>query len=49
MFAYNYIRRKSRPVKVGNAVIGGNAPVLIQSMTNTSTLDTEASAVRQRR
>lgn len=44
MFAYNYIRRKSRPVKVGNAVIGGNAPVLIQSMTNTSTLDTEASA-----
>lgn len=46
MFAYNYIRRVSRPVRVGSAVIGGAAPILIQSMTNTSTLDTEGS-VRQ--
>lgn len=41
---YNYSRRPSRPVRVGNATIGGGAPILIQSMTNTSTLDTEASA-----
>lgn len=31
-------------MRVGNAVIGGGAPVLIQSMTNTPTLSTEASA-----
>lgn len=48
MFAYNYSRRVSRPVSVGKAVIGGDAPVLIQSMTNTSTLDTEASAAQSR-
>lgn len=44
MFKYNYSRRISRPVRVGRAVIGGDYPVLIQSMTNTSTLDTEGSA-----
>ncbi len=48
MFAYNYSRRVSRPVSVGKTVIGGDAPVLIQSMTNTSTLDTEASAAQSR-
>lgn len=41
---YNYSRRSSRPVKVGNVTIGGDAPILVQSMTNTSTLDTEGSA-----
>lgn len=46
MFAYNYSRRHSRPVPVGNATIGGDNPVLIQSMTNTSTLDTHASALQ---
>ncbi|MDE7181028.1 MAG: (E)-4-hydroxy-3-methylbut-2-enyl-diphosphate synthase [Muribaculaceae bacterium] len=49
MFRYNYERRKSRPVRVGNAVIGGKNPVLVQSMTNTSTLDTEGSAAQARR
>lgn len=44
MFAYNYMRRRSRGVKVGNVCIGGCAPVVVQSMTNTSTLDTEGSA-----
>lgn len=34
-------RRNSRPVKVGNIVIGGNAPIVIQSMTNTDTKDIE--------
>lgn len=41
---YNYQRRHSTPVRVGNIVIGGREPIAIQSMTNTSTLDTEASA-----
>lgn len=46
MFAYNYSRRKTRGVKAGNAEIGGASPILLQSMTNTSTLDTEASALQ---
>jgi (E)-4-hydroxy-3-methylbut-2-enyl-diphosphate synthase len=35
-------RRKSIPVKVGEVVIGGGAPVVVQSMTNTDTADIEA-------
>lgn len=37
-------RRESIPVKVGNTIIGGNAPVLVQSMTNTPTEDYMATA-----
>lgn len=44
MFKYDYTRRHSRPVQVGNVVIGGDNPIVIQSMTNTSTMDTEGSA-----
>lgn len=40
---YNDIRRKTVTVRVGNTTIGGQNPVRVQSMTNTSTLDTEAS------
>lgn len=43
---YTVERRKTRPVKVGDIVIGGNNPVVVQSMTNTSTLDTEGSAAQ---
>ncbi len=32
-----YMRRKTRSVKVGNLKIGGNAPISVQSMTNTDT------------
>jgi len=35
-------RKKTRRVCVGNVYIGGDAPVSIQSMTNTRTSDTEA-------
>lgn len=49
MFEYNYKRRKSRPVKVGNIIIGGDNPVVVQSMTNTSTMDTEGSAQQIKR
>lgn len=35
-------RKKTRQIKVRNVPIGGNAPVVIQSMTNTATTDTEA-------
>lgn len=33
------MRRKTIPIKLGNKVIGGDAPVLVQSMTNTKTHD----------
>lgn len=39
---YNSYRRKTKEVKVGNVTIGGNAPVAVQSMTNTDTADYDA-------
>ena len=32
-------RRKTISVKIGNVVVGGGAPVVVQSMTNTDTAD----------
>src|SRR6266446_1139823 len=37
-------RRLSRPVAVDAVVIGGGAPIVVQSMTNTDTADAEATA-----
>ena len=37
MIDYQKIRRKTNSVLVGNVRIGGNAPISIQSMTNTDT------------
>ncbi len=42
-------RRKTRPVKVGNVTIGGNNPVVVQSMINEDTLDIEGSVAAIRR
>jgi (E)-4-hydroxy-3-methylbut-2-enyl-diphosphate synthase len=39
-------RRRSAQVKVGHVAIGGDAPIVVQSMTNTDTADVEAT-VRQ--
>lgn len=36
------VRRKSRQIKVGNILIGGDAPIAVQSMTNTLTSDAKA-------
>ncbi len=33
------IRRKSRKIMVGNVAVGGDAPISVQSMTNTETCD----------
>ena len=41
---FNYRRNTTLEVKVGNSTIGGKAPIRIQSMTTTNTLDTEATA-----
>ena len=35
----NIVRRYSRQVMVGNVAVGGNAPIMVQSMTNTDTED----------
>lgn len=42
MSIYNYSRRRTLPVRVGRITIGGDAPIAIQSMTNTDTNDTDA-------
>jgi (E)-4-hydroxy-3-methylbut-2-enyl-diphosphate synthase len=39
-------RHQTTPVKVGNVTVGGGAPVVVQSMTNTDTADIDAT-VRQ--
>ncbi|MCU4163149.1 (E)-4-hydroxy-3-methylbut-2-enyl-diphosphate synthase [Carboxylicivirga caseinilyticus] len=41
---FNYHRNPTIEVKVGNTTIGGEAPIRIQSMTTTNTLDTEGTA-----
>lgn len=33
---------KSRQIKIGNLTLGGGAPIRVQSMTNTNTMDTRA-------
>ncbi len=43
---FQYSRRETIPVQVGSKQIGGNAPVLVQSMTTTKPKDT-AETVRQ--
>ncbi len=43
MRAWRHIqRRKTRQIKVGRVAVGGDAPIAVQSMTNTPTSDTEA-------
>ena len=37
-------RRKSRQVLVGGVAVGGDAPVMVQSMTNTDTADAKSTA-----
>ena len=45
--AYREIRRrKSRQIRVGKVPVGGDAPITVQSMTNTLTTDAEAT-IRQ--
>lgn len=46
MSRYNYRRRNSREVMVGNVGIGGLNPVRLQSMNNTVTTDIDASAAQ---
>ena len=43
---YNYNRRRSTPVRIGNVMVGAKHPIAIQSMTNTDTNDTAGSAAQ---
>ncbi len=45
---YNDIRRPTRALRVGGVVIGGTAPLAIQSMTNTDTHDVAATLSQMR-
>ncbi len=42
MFHVEIPRRKSRQIRVGNVLVGGDAPISVQTMTNTETCDVEA-------
>lgn len=46
---FNYARRETWPVKVGNVFIGATNPVRLQSMTSTSTMDTDGSVEQIKR
>ena len=47
MFSENPIkRRKSTQVMVGDVPVGGDAPISVQSMTNTDTCDVDATVAQ---
>src|ERR1044072_1523075 len=39
-------RRRAIPVTVANVTLGGDAPIVVQSMTNTDTADVEATTAQ---
>ncbi len=41
-------RRKTKPIKLGKVVVGGDSPVVVQSMTKTSTSDVKATLAQIR-
>jgi len=43
------VRRKSRKIWVGNVPVGGDAPISVQTMTNTKTEDVEATVAQIKR
>ncbi|MCE8030971.1 flavodoxin-dependent (E)-4-hydroxy-3-methylbut-2-enyl-diphosphate synthase [Halomonas daqingensis] len=43
------VRRKSRQIHVGKVPVGGDAPISVQSMTNTDTLDVAATVAQIQR
>ena len=46
MRAIDFQRRRTTSVNIGYIAIGGDNPIAVQSMTNTPTLDTQASAAQ---
>ncbi|MBQ5476553.1 MAG: flavodoxin-dependent (E)-4-hydroxy-3-methylbut-2-enyl-diphosphate synthase, partial [Bacteroidaceae bacterium] len=46
---FNYSRRESVEVHIGHICLGAGNPVRIQSMTNPSTMDTDACVEQSKR
>jgi len=46
MFKVEIPRRKSRQIMVGNVAVGGDAPISVQTMTNTETTDVDATVAQ---
>ena len=49
MFHVSIPRRKSRQIRVGNVLVGGDAPISVQTMTNTNTCDVAATVAQIQR
>lgn len=49
MGVFDYRRRETSATRVGNVIIGSDYPVRVQSMTSTSTMDTEGSVAQASR
>lgn len=45
-FSHPFPRRKSVGVRVGGVMVGGDAPVVVQSMTNTDTADVDSTVAQ---
>jgi (E)-4-hydroxy-3-methylbut-2-enyl-diphosphate synthase len=45
----NIYRRKSRQIRVGSVLVGGDAPISVQTMTNTATTDVKATVAQVQR
>ena len=43
---FNYERRRTNDVQIGNVTLGSEYPIVVQTMTNTDTLDTDASVAQ---
>ncbi len=43
---YNYSRRLTKEIRIGDLTMGGSAPIRLQSMANTNTNDVEGSAAQ---
>ena len=40
------VRRRTIPVNIGGVIVGGAAPIVVQSMTNTDTADIESTVTQ---
>lgn len=49
MHQHQIPRRKSRQIRVGNVLVGGDAPISVQTMTNTETCDVAATLAQVNR
>ena len=43
---HQIVRRRSRAIRVGRVTVGGDAPVSVQTMTNTETEDVDATVAQ---